>query len=98
MKTSIRNIGNSKGVIIPNNLIKKYHFKKKVIFIETDAGLIIKPTQEKSLFEQKLVYVKANKDKIYRKMKQEAQNNEIIAYYEQQTDDYGNIDLEILDL
>ena len=97
MEIIIRDIGNSKGIILPQSLIKKYHFFKKVILSETPQGIIISSAETKSLFEQKLEKLKANKKNIYALMSKQAEDAETIAYYEQQAEEIGNIDLEILD-
>lgn len=54
-------------------------------------------TTNKGSFEQKLVDLKANKEKIYALMQKQASDPETIAYYEQQAKELGEIDLEILD-
>ena len=41
--------------------------------------------------------LRANKEKIYALMEQEAADPEIIAYYEQQAKELGDIDIEILE-
>lgn len=55
-------------------------------------------TSNKGLFEQKLNELKANKEQVYALMQQQASDPETIAYYEQQAKEFGNIDLEIMDL
>lgn len=97
MEATIRNIGNSKGIIIPKSLVEKYHLLKKVLLVETKDGLVIKPTTEKSLFEQKLETIRANKEKVYKRMSKEASNDKVIAYYEQQAKELGDIDVEIIE-
>lgn len=37
-------IGNSKGVRFPKNIIEKYKFSKELDVIETEEGLMIKPS------------------------------------------------------
>jgi len=96
MEAIIRNIGNSKGIIIPQSFIKKYHFSKKVIISETQQGIIISSVKTRSLFEQMLEDLKVNKKKVYALMEKEASDPETIAYYEQQANELGDIDLEIL--
>lgn len=58
----------------------------------------MKTPNKKSLFEIKLENLKANKERIYALIQQQASDPETIAYYEQQAKDLGNIDLEIMDL
>lgn len=52
---------------------------------------------KKSLFKIKLDELKANKEKVYDLMRQQASDPETIAYYEQQAKELGDVDLEILD-
>ncbi|MBE7442056.1 MAG: hypothetical protein HS119_06340 [Flavobacteriales bacterium] len=53
-------------------------------------------TTNKGSFEQKLVDLKANKEKIYALMQKQASDPDTITYYEQQAKELGGIDLEIL--
>lgn len=57
----------------------------------------MKTPDKKSLFEIKLDELKANKEKVYDLMRQQASDPETIAYYELQAKESGDIDLEILD-
>lgn len=52
---------------------------------------------KKNLFVIKLDELRANKEKIYALMQQQASDPETIAYYEQQAKKLEDIDLEILD-
>lgn len=96
MIATIRNIGNSKGIIIPKSFIEKFHFLKTVTILETEDGLMITPTEEKSLYETKLAQLKLNKKQLYALMTKQAQDKKTIDYYNNQLD-LGDIDLEILD-
>lgn len=58
----------------------------------------MKTPNKKSLFEIKLDELKANKEKVYALMQQQASDPETIAYYEQQAKELGNIDIEIMNL
>ena len=42
METRLINIGNSKGIRIPKNVIEKYHFGETLDVIETDEGILVK--------------------------------------------------------
>ncbi len=57
----------------------------------------MKTKKNKTIFENKLEELKANKEQIYSLMKQQASDPETIAYYEQQAKELGEIDLEIFD-
>lgn len=56
----------------------------------------MKNPNNKSLFEEKIVKLKADKESIYTLMEQEASDPDTIAHYEQQAKEIGGIDLEIL--
>lgn len=58
----------------------------------------MKTPNKKKLFEVKLDELRANKEKVYALMQQQASDPETIAYYEQQAKELGNIDIEIMDL
>ena len=47
MKTSIVQIGNSKGVRIPKTLLEQLQFEKSVEFQVTPEGLLLRPVHEK---------------------------------------------------
>lgn len=57
----------------------------------------MKTQNKKSLFEIKLDELRANKEKVYALMQQQASDPETIAYYKQQAKELGDIDIEILD-
>ena len=50
MEAKLIKIGNSKGIRLPNKLIKKYHLNDNLILIEKDEGILIKSdTQDNKL-------------------------------------------------
>lgn len=59
--------------------------------------MTMKTPNKKSLYEIKLDELRANKEKIYASMQQQASDPKTIAYYEQQAKELGDVDLEILD-
>ncbi len=44
--TKLANVGNSKGVIIPKRLLKKYGISEHIAIVEAEAGILI--TQAKN--------------------------------------------------
>jgi len=52
--------------------------------------------KNKSLFEKKIVKLKADKESIYTLMEQVASDPDTIAHYEQQAKELGDIDVEIM--
>lgn len=53
MRTSLRKIGNSRGVIIPSALIEQLHIENEVEMIVQDGVLLLRPsgTPRKGWFE-----------------------------------------------
>ena len=43
MQTTLRNIGNSRGVIIPASVIEQLHIENEVDMVIEDGALILKP-------------------------------------------------------
>ena len=95
METKIRKIGNSSGIILPKALIDKYELADVIIEDHGD-GIMIRPAV-KSLFQAKMEEARKNKMAIYSEMKKQAAQPEIQALYEHESEDWGNIDTEIID-
>lgn len=95
METKIRKIGNSSGIILPKALIDKYDLTEVIIEDHGD-GIIIKPAK-KFLFQAKMEEARKNKNAIYSEMEKQASKPEIQAFYEQEAEDWGSIDTEIID-
>jgi antitoxin component of MazEF toxin-antitoxin module len=96
METKVRKIGNSSGVILPKTLIEKYNLTDVVIEDNGD-GIVIRPAIT-SKFQIKLAEVKRNKEKIYSKMKAQAEEEGVKDFYTKEAIELGEIDNEILDL
>jgi len=46
MTIKLIQIGNSKGLRLPKNVIDKYNLKEELEILETDEGILIKPVSE----------------------------------------------------
>ena len=46
MTIKLIQIGNSKGLRLPKNVIEKYNLKEELEILETDEGILIKPVSE----------------------------------------------------
>ena len=57
---------------------------------------MIKPVS-KSIFQVKMEEARKNKKSIYSEMEKEASDPEIIAFYEQEVEEWGDVDTEIID-
>jgi len=95
MIKSLTTIGNSKAVIIPAELIKKYGLEK-VLIEETEEGILIKSVTAKSSFQDAVEKLRKNKTYLYKKMESEANEPETIAYYKKQAKGLSEIDLDII--
>ena len=93
IKTLI-SVGNSKAVILPKRLIDKYQLDRVTIH-EVDQGILIKPTVGSSSFQDRLAQLKRDKQKVYASMKQQAEEAEAIAYYENEA--LPDVDVDIVD-
>jgi antitoxin component of MazEF toxin-antitoxin module len=95
METKIRKIGNSSGIILPKSLVEKYDLSDVIIEDHGD-GIMIKPVS-KSIFQVKMEEARKNRKAVYSEMEKEASNPETIAFYEQEVEEWGDVDTEIID-
>jgi antitoxin component of MazEF toxin-antitoxin module len=95
MEKTLTTVGNSKALIIPAELIKKYKLDR-VTIEETDQGILIKPARETGNFQEKLAKLREYKSEIYEKMENEAREPEIEKYYADLKNNFSEIDPEIL--
>ncbi len=93
METTLKNIGNSKGIILPKRLITKYQLTELVAIEETEDGILIKPIS--SSFKNKLETLQKNKIKLYSKMASEANVAEEQHYYA--NSDLSDADLDLIE-
>jgi antitoxin MazE len=67
MKTSIIKIGNSKGVVLPANILRKSRLSLKssvIVGCEDDGSIVIKPTPREGWEEFAKKMTKASDDKL----------------------------------
>lgn len=86
--------GNIQCDVTPHHIRTMDCFEKGYIYRVN--GIIITPIESKSLFDEKLGKLKANKEAVYTLMEQEAAEPETIAHYEEQAKELGDIDVEII--
>lgn len=94
MVKSLTVVGNSKAVILPNRLVKKYNLSE-VEIREHEGGILIMPVGNGISYEQRLDQLKRDKKLLYKNMKMEAADNEVIKYYDNNTN--SDVDVEIFD-
>jgi hypothetical protein len=92
----LTDIGNSKGVILTQEIIAQYGLEGVDIVIEPTAeGILIKPY--KPTFQDKVNELRENRIKIYEEMKKQADDKDIQAYYKNPNNTpLKDIDNEIL--
>ena len=94
MIKTLTTVGNSKALILPKHLINKYHLDQVTIH-EVEQGILIKPVAHPSSFQYKLAQLRQDKQQVYADMKQQAEEAETIAYYENEA--LPDIDVDIAD-
>lgn len=95
MVKTLTQVGNSKALIIPYELIKKYGLEK-VIIEETENGLLIRSALVEDDFQKEVIKLREYKSAIYQKMENEAHEPEVRAYYSNPENNLSNVDPEVL--
>ncbi|MDH5381510.1 MAG: AbrB/MazE/SpoVT family DNA-binding domain-containing protein [Cyclobacteriaceae bacterium] len=89
-------VGNSKAIILPSELIKKYNLEE-VSIEETKEGILLRPITSTSHFDKEMKKLRQHKEYLYKDMEKQANEPEIIDYYSQKDNDLSDIDLEIIE-
>lgn len=95
MEKTLTTVGNSKALIIPAELIKKYKLDR-VVLEETENGILIRAVGKPDNFQEKLRKLREYKTEIYEKMENEAREPEVQQYYGNSSNDFSDVDIEIL--
>jgi len=96
MITQIRKIGNSKGLIIPSHLIDKYNLSKVRIEEHADGILLVKVDSDSELLTR-IDELRRNREWINKQMFIEASDPEVQEYYAQESKEFGDVDLDIVE-
>jgi antitoxin component of MazEF toxin-antitoxin module len=96
MKGTLRKIGNSRGIIIPNDLIRKYRLER-VNIRETDEGILLVPVDSKDDFSKKLEQMRIQQSHWLSEMKKAAEDENTQKYYRKESEEMGDVDIEILE-
>lgn len=82
MKKRLTSVGNSKAVILPAEMIKKYKLAEGDLVIEeTEAGILIRPSNEVSAFAKALEKLRSRKYEVYKRMSERANDPATQDYY-----------------
>ena len=97
MVKALTKVGNSKAVILPKQMIVKFKLGRTVIIEETDEGILIKALQKETSFQKKLRIARQNKEEIYRRLREQANDPETKAWYANPENNFGDVNVEIYD-
>ena len=75
MIKTLTTVGNSKAVILPSAMVKRFRLKK-VIIEATEVGILIRPVETKTSFQKKMELARRNKTAIYKQMEKEARGEQ----------------------
>ena len=89
-------VGNSKAVILPSAMVKRYKMKK-VTIEATEEGILIRPVETKTSFQKKMELARKNKVAIYKQMENDEKNPETIAFYSNPNNTFEDVDLDIIE-
>ena len=90
----LTSVGNSKAIILPSALIKRYKMNK-VTIEATEEGILIRPVETKTPFQRKMELARKNKVAIYRQMEKEAANPKTVAFYNDSNNTFEEVDPDI---
>jgi antitoxin component of MazEF toxin-antitoxin module len=96
MVKTLTKLGNSKALIIPSELIKKYGLDE-VILEEKPEGILIRSNNPVTSFQKSVDELRQYKSEIYERIESQANEPDTIAYYKRPENDLSDIDLDIID-
>ncbi|MBL7857444.1 MAG: AbrB/MazE/SpoVT family DNA-binding domain-containing protein [Cyclobacteriaceae bacterium] len=96
MIKTLTSVGNSKAVILPSEMIKKYKLQK-VVIEETEEGILIRSAVAETTFEKAVEKMRKNKTSLYKRMASQANDPETIKYYEKDINNLSDVDLDIIE-
>lgn len=96
MIKQLTTVGNSKAVILPAALVKKYKLDR-VVIEETDEGILIRPVGEQNRFQKKVEKLRKKKSAVYKRMAMQANEPEMIRYYMNTGNNFSDADPDIIE-
>ncbi len=94
MVKTLRQVGNSKAVILPLEMIKKYGLDQ-VILEETNSGILIRPVT-KSNYHDTLEKLRKGKKALYKRMELQAKDPKTIKHYARLANNFSETDTNII--
>ena len=96
MVKTLISVGNSKAVILPAEMIKKYKLEK-VVIEETDDGILIRSAVQNTNFQKAVEKLRKNKAALYKRIENQANDPETIKYYAKGSNNFSDVDPDILE-
>ena len=96
MIKTLTSVGNSKAVILPSEMVKKYKLEK-VIIEETDEGILIRSAVLDTNFQKAIEKLRKNKAALYKRIESQANDPETINYYAKSANNFSDVDPDILE-
>lgn len=96
MIKTLTSVGNSKAVIIPSEMIKKYKLEK-VVIEETDEGILIRSAVRYTNFQKAIDKLRKNKAAVYKRIESQANDPDTIKYYAKNANNFSDVDPDILE-
>jgi antitoxin component of MazEF toxin-antitoxin module len=96
MIKTLTTVGNSKAVILPAEMVKKYNLDM-VLIEETEDGILIRSAVKKTDFQLAVEILRKDKDALYKRIESQANDPETIMYYEKNANNFSDVDLDIIE-
>ena len=96
MLTTLITVGDSKAIILPSDMIKRFHLANQVSIEGTPDGILIR-SAEKIKFESKIEALRKDKAALYKRMEAQANDPETQLYYSKAENNYSDRDLDIFE-
>jgi len=96
MVKTLTSVGNSKALILPSEMIKKYGLEK-VVIEETDEGILIRSAIKKTGFQKALDKLKKEKSTVYKRIESQANEPDTIQYYARNSNNFSGTDTDIIE-
>lgn len=96
MIKTLTSVGNSKAVILPAEMVKKYKLDK-VVIEETEDGILIRSAVKDSNFHKAIEKLRENKAAIYKRIESQANEPETVKYYGKRANNFSNVDPDIIE-
>jgi len=96
MIKTLTTVGNSKAVILPSEMIKKYKLDK-VLIEETEEGILIRSAREDTNLQKSIEKLRKNRTALYKRIESQANDPETIKYYAKSNNNFSDVDLDIIE-